>query len=103
MSGQQVLCVAEKPAIARAVATHLAAGGQFTTHNIQGNRFVKNYKFTFNFPAWGNCDVTMTSVLGHLTGLDFPQQFRGWTSTPPANLFDAPVEVKIDSVCHFIQ
>lgn len=97
MPDQQVLCVAEKPAIARAVAIHLS-GGPFTTRNIQGNQYVKNYQFKYNFPAWGNCDVTMTSVVGHLTGLDFPQQFRGWTSTPPANLFDAPVEVKIDPV-----
>lgn len=95
MPGQQILCVAEKPAIAKAVAQHLA-GGQVQTHAIRGNQYVKNYKFTFNFPAWGNCDVTMTSVLGHLTGLDFDERYRQWASCQPGQLFDAPTRIVID-------
>lgn len=46
---------------------------------------------------WGNCDVTMTSVLGHLTGLDFDPRYKGWKSCPPSQLFDAPTSVTVDN------
>ncbi|QQK41483.1 DNA topoisomerase, type IA, domain 2 [Penicillium digitatum] len=93
---RKILCVAEKPAIARAVATHLS-GGAFQTHAIRGNQYVKNYEFDFNFGgAWGNCSVTMTSVVGHLTGLDFDRQYKGWMSCPPGSLFEAPVQEFVD-------
>jgi DNA topoisomerase III len=42
--------------------------------------------------------VTMTSVLGHLTSLDFESQYKGWKSCPPGQLFDAPVIDSIDDV-----
>jgi len=90
MPGQKILCVAEKPAIAKAVAQHLG-GGRVQTRPIRGNQYVKNYEFDFNFEQWGNCSVTMTSVLGHLTGLDFDQNYRGWRSCRPDQLFEAPV------------
>jgi DNA topoisomerase III len=92
----KILCVAEKPAIAKSVAQHLA-GGRITTHPIRGNQYVKNYEFDFNFRTWGNCSVTMTSVLGHLTGLDFDPQFKGWRSCQPSSLFDAPTMITIDT------
>ena len=92
---QKILCVAEKPSIARAVAQHLA-GGRINTRNIQGNQYVKNYEFDFNFRLWGNCTVVMTSVLGHLTGLDFEPAFRGWGSCQPSQLFEAPTQIIID-------
>ncbi|OQE28584.1 hypothetical protein PENSTE_c003G02316 [Penicillium steckii] len=93
---RKILCVAEKPAIARAVATHMS-GGSFQTHSIRGNQYVKNYEFEFNFGApWGNCPVTMTSVIGHLTGLEFERQYKGWQSCPPGSLFEAPVKEEVD-------
>ncbi|KAK5956296.1 DNA topoisomerase [Knufia fluminis] len=95
MPGQKILCVAEKPAIAKAVAGHLA-GGRLTTHNVLGSQYVKNYEFTYNFPLWGNCEVTMTSVLGHLTGLDFDSRYKNWRSCPPSQLFEAHTNVTID-------
>ena len=70
--------------------------------NIVGNPYVKNYEFDFAFgPPWGNCAVTMTSVIGHLTGLEFDQQYRKWTSCPPAQLFEAPVSNQVDQVRAF--
>lgn len=96
MPGHKILCVAEKPSIAKAVANHLG-GGRVTTRPIRGNPYVKNYDFSFNFQQWGNCDVTMTSVLGHLTGLDFPQEYRAWKSCNPNVLFDAPTIETIDN------
>jgi 5S rRNA maturation endonuclease (ribonuclease M5) len=95
MMPQKILCVAEKPAIAKAVAQHLS-GGRFNTESIRGNRYVKNYEFDFNFRQWGNCSVVMTSVLGHLTGLEFDQAFRGWRSCAPQHLFEAPTQILID-------
>ncbi|KAL4763919.1 DNA topoisomerase 3 [Aspergillus foveolatus] len=96
MAGTKVLCVAEKPAIAKAVAQHLS-GGRMETKNVTGNRFVKNYVFDFNFGGqWGNSSVTMTSVLGHLTSLEFERQYSGWASCPPAALFEAPVKIAVD-------
>ncbi|KAL4819272.1 DNA topoisomerase [Aspergillus spinulosporus] len=96
MAGTKVLCVAEKPAIAKAVAQHLS-GGRMETKSVTGNRFVKNYVFDFNFGGqWGNSSVTMTSVLGHLTSLEFEREYSGWTSCPPAALFEAPVKIAVD-------
>ncbi|RAK92390.1 DNA topoisomerase III [Aspergillus costaricaensis CBS 115574] len=95
MTTQRVLCVAEKPAIAKAVAQHLS-GGSFQTIAIRGSQYVKNYVFDFNFGGpWGTCSVTMTSVIGHLTGLDFERQYRTWLSCPPSALFEAPVHESV--------
>lgn len=38
----------------------------------------------------------MTSVIGHLNGLDFPPRYKGWRSCDPGHLFDAPVEDTVD-------
>jgi hypothetical protein len=68
-------------------------------HNVTGNPYVKNYVFDFNFEGrWGDCSVTMTSVLGHLTNVDFPRQYAGWASCPPAELFEAPINITVDQV-----
>ncbi|KAH7123768.1 DNA topoisomerase III [Dendryphion nanum] len=90
-----VLCVAEKPSIAKAIATHL--GDQVTTRNIQGNPYVKNYEFDYIFPQWGHCIVTMTSVLGHLLSHEFEPRYKSWTSCDPSALFDARIEVFVSS------
>ncbi|KAL4923659.1 DNA topoisomerase 3 [Aspergillus undulatus] len=96
MAGTKVLCVAEKPAIAKAVALHLS-GGQMQTRSITGNQYVKNYVFDFNFGGQlGDSSVTMTSVLGHLTSLEFHREYNGWTSCPPATLFEAPIKIDVD-------
>ncbi|KAH0135650.1 hypothetical protein KCU67_g16269, partial [Aureobasidium melanogenum] len=64
----KVLCVAEKPSIAKAVAGHLSGG----SHRVSNSRtpWLKNYNFSYNFPNWGPCDVVMTSVAGHLQSTD---------------------------------
>lgn len=40
----------------------------------------------------------MTSVIGHLYGLDFDQQYRKWHSCRPGQIFDAPVVETVDPV-----
>ncbi|ORY70161.1 DNA topoisomerase [Pseudomassariella vexata] len=90
----RVLCVAEKPSIAKAVAQHLS-GGRSQTHNSR-NKYIKNYVFDYDFgQEWGNCTVTMTSVLGHITELVFPSEYKDWRHPPPERLFDAPVNTVI--------
>ena len=36
--------------------------------------------------------MVMTSVSGHLLGMDFSEQYRKWFSCNPVQLFDLPVE-----------
>lgn len=84
----KILCVAEKPSIAKEVANVLSTG-RFSTRNSD-NKYIKNYDFSFNFPSLGFCDVTMTSVVGHITNLDFPPSFQ-WGKCFPGRLFDAPL------------
>ncbi|OLN93947.1 DNA topoisomerase 3 [Colletotrichum chlorophyti] len=86
----KVLCVAEKPSISKAVAGHLA-GRNPEVHNTR-SQYIKNYGFEFDFGApWNRCSVTMTAVLGHLTGLEFTAESKNWYQPPPESLFSAPV------------
>ncbi|KAK8035971.1 DNA topoisomerase [Apiospora marii] len=91
----KILCVAEKPSIAKAVAEHLS-GGRSETRNTR-NKYIKNYVFDYDFGGqpWGNCQVTMTSVLGHITAVEFPSEYKDWRHPPPERLFDAPVNTVI--------
>ncbi|KAL9583382.1 MAG: hypothetical protein Q9212_002741 [Teloschistes hypoglaucus] len=92
----RILCVAEKPSIAKAVANHLA-GGRVNTHAIPGNPYVKNYEFDFSFgQPWGNCSVTMTSVIGHLTSVEFTSQYKKWQISTCQQLFEAQVITSVD-------
>ena len=82
----KILCVAEKPSIAKAVS-QILAGGRLDVQNTQIN-YIKNYKFSARFPDWGQCDVVFTSVAGHLTAQDFDEQWRKWTMCQPVALFE---------------
>lgn len=64
--------------------------------NVTGNVFVKNYEFHYNFPAWGNCDVVMTSVAGHLLSHDFGSQYKAWRSCEPSELFEAHINTFVE-------
>ncbi|KAL3423667.1 DNA topoisomerase [Phlyctema vagabunda] len=86
----KILCVAEKSSVAKAVAGHLS-GGSFETQATR-NTYIKNYTFTFDFGRpWGNCQVCMTSVSGHLTDNQFGPEFKSWTHPPPESLFTAAI------------
>ncbi|CAX42976.1 DNA topoisomerase III, putative [Candida dubliniensis CD36] len=85
----KILCVAEKPSIAKAVANIL--GGGRTSLRDSSEKFIKNYDFTFTFkPEDGPCQVTMTSVVGHITNLEFESAFA-WGKCVPGRLFDADI------------
>lgn len=89
----KVLCVAEKPSIAKEV-TNILSGGRLLRRNSK-SKFNANFDFKFEFPGIGLCDVTMTSVTGHITSMDFPSTC-GWGKVPPGRLFDLPINVLPD-------
>ncbi|CUM63196.1 uncharacterized protein PRCAT00000765001 [Priceomyces carsonii] len=88
----KILCVAEKPSIAKEVS-NILGGGRLNVRNSR-NKYIKNYDFTFNFPRVGVCNVTMTSVAGHIMNIDFPQTYQ-WGKCIPGRLLDAPIIEKI--------
>lgn len=83
----KILCVAEKPSISKAVAKILS--GESTRTRKTRAKYIMNYDFKFNFPQYGLCDVTMTSVVGHITNIDFPPEYS-WGKCPPGRLLEAP-------------
>jgi len=104
----RVLCVAEKPSIAKSISGILS-GGQYTTVSIVCGRYASNNNtvqrpsphkycknYEFNYPQT-NSHFVVTSVSGHLTSLDFPDQYRKWNSCDPLILFDAQVLTSVKS------
>ena len=52
-----------------------------------------NKIYEFQYPVNGvMSNMSMTSVSGHLLGMDFSEQFRKWYSCNPVQLFELPVE-----------
>ncbi|PFH53711.1 hypothetical protein AMATHDRAFT_136850 [Amanita thiersii Skay4041] len=86
----RVLCVAEKPSIAKSIA-QILSGGQFQTRQTR-SQFIKNYDF--DYPRTSSI-FTVTCVSGHLTTYDFTNRHRTWNSCDAFDLFDAPIEVQI--------
>ncbi|KAF2802960.1 DNA topoisomerase III [Mytilinidion resinicola] len=84
----KILCVAEKPSIAKAVANHLARA---QARNVNGVTYVKNYVFDYNFTRWGASNVVFTSVVGHIKHQEFAPRYSSWNSCDPLDLFDAPI------------
>ena len=95
----RVLCVAEKPSIAKNI-TQILAGGRFETVSAlqrlrtalvgadtlqrqSGNQYVRNYDFAYRLPpplgGAGDADFTVTAVLGHLTST---VSFTPWHGRP---------------------
>ncbi|ODN03898.1 DNA topoisomerase 3-alpha [Orchesella cincta] len=84
----KVLNVAEKNDAAKRIANLLADGGVQTRNTFS----VYNKIYEFQYPFRNQqCQMTMTSVSGHLLGHEFDARFRKWHSCDPVELFDAPV------------
>ncbi|SCW04097.1 LAFE_0H05864g1_1 [Lachancea fermentati] len=84
----RVVCIAEKNSIAKAVSGIL--GGGRCTRRDSPHKYIKNYDFSFDFPFAGLSNVTMTSVAGHLTGLDLDPA-HAWGKCPIPTVFEAPI------------
>jgi DNA topoisomerase-3 len=94
----KILCVAEKPSIAKSISEILSSGNGI--NNRPGkDKYCRNYEFQYRMPPGSVAgregdwtDMVVTSVKGHLMGCDFPENFRRWTSCSPSELFTAPIE-----------
>ena len=67
-----------------------------TQTSARGLAWLKNYEFQYTFPTWGACNVTMTSVAGHLQSQDFEDRYRSWNSCPPEALFEASIVTYVE-------
>ncbi|CAN0870631.1 DNA topoisomerase 3-beta [Linum grandiflorum] len=85
MAPPGVLMVAEKPSIASSIASVLSHGKMFTR---KGSSDVHEFDAMFlGFPA----HYKVTSVIGHVFSVDFPEKYQNWSATDPLDLFQAPV------------
>ncbi|XP_059047118.1 DNA topoisomerase 3-alpha isoform X1 [Achroia grisella] len=82
------LNVAEKNDAAKNIALHLSRG---TSRRREGlSQFNKIYEFETDVMGQKS-QMVMTSVSGHLLGLEFVGSYKNWQSCDPLALFDAPV------------
>ena len=90
-----ILCVAEKPDAAKRISALLSNGQSNRREGF--SKYNKIFEFNYVVPNFGPnpCRIMMTSVSGHMCNLEFPDNFRGWHTCRPAQLFDAPVEKKV--------
>lgn len=108
----KILCVAEKPSIAKSVA-EILSGGQLNrvgasssaaplqsgsscqlSHCVQRSspaKYISNWDFSYRLGSGAHTHFTMTAVTGHLTSSDFDENYRRWQSVDPMTLFDAPI------------
>ncbi|KAJ6918667.1 DNA topoisomerase 3-alpha isoform X2 [Populus alba x Populus x berolinensis] len=84
----KVLNVAEKPSVAKSVATILSRNQL----RVRDGRSRYNKIFEFNYSINGQqCHMLVTSVTGHLMEVEFEERFRKWHSCDPADLYAAPI------------
>ena len=74
--GKVALCVAEKPSVAKSIA-ELLSQGRF--HKFSG-KSKYNPIFEFDYHVGGErCLLRVTSVLGHIMGLKYPDHCKNWS------------------------
>uniref|UniRef100_A0A671WB65 DNA topoisomerase n=1 Tax=Sparus aurata TaxID=8175 RepID=A0A671WB65_SPAAU len=86
---KRVLCVAEKNDAAKGISEIMSNGRSNRREGM--SKFNKIYEYEYHLFGQ-NVTVTMTSVSGHLLGLEFKAPFQKWHSCNPVLLFDAEVE-----------
>ncbi|XP_051569913.1 DNA topoisomerase 3-alpha-like isoform X2 [Myxocyprinus asiaticus] len=86
---RKVLCVAEKNDAAKGIAEIMSNGRSRRREGY--SVYNKIYEYEYNLFGQ-NVTVIMTSVSGHLLGLEFKAPFQKWHSCNPVLLFDAEVE-----------
>ena len=84
----KVLNVAEKNDAAKNIADIMSGGGYQRREGF--SQFNKIYEYQYQ--VQGNMsNMIMTSVSGHLLGLEYVDQYRKWYSCEPIQLFELPV------------
>ena len=86
--------VAEKPSVAKAMQEFLGRGR--SVRKIQGGKSKYNpiYEFEYPFAPKGGQEYTLriTSVLGHIMGLKYPDSCKNWQTTDIQSLFSVALE-----------
>lgn len=83
-----ILNIAEKPSVAKTIS-HLLT----SSLNVSApHKYTPNYVFSYN-----NNQMVFTSILGHLTSVDFTPQYKVWNENPPRSLFHAEIKKSINS------
>eukprot|EP00057_Strongylocentrotus_purpuratus_P028644 XP_011683118.1 PREDICTED: DNA topoisomerase 3-beta-1-like [Strongylocentrotus purpuratus] len=88
---KEVLMVAEKPQLAQSLAKILSQGSLRSRRGMNGACSVHEYTGTFRGQQ---AKFKMTSVCGHVHGLDIHPRFNNWDKVDPSELFAAPTERK---------
>ncbi|KAI8926917.1 DNA topoisomerase [Entophlyctis helioformis] len=89
---RQVLCVAEKPSISKAVAGMLSDNQMTVTGTA--NQYIKNYEFQERIQGQP-CTVVMTALLGHLMETEFEPQWKRWQLATLQMLFEAVIVKRV--------
>lgn len=85
----RILNVAEKNDAAKSLAEIMSRGN---SRRREGkSRYNKIYEFNY-FILNRNCEMTMTSVSGHLLGMEFTGHYKKWHMCNPVSLFEAKIE-----------
>lgn len=84
-----VLMVAEKPSLAESLAKILSNGKYKKRNGISSSCPV--HEFRGSFLRDNSALFKFTSVCGHVTAVDFPNNFNNWDKVNPNDLFDAPI------------
>ncbi|KAF4519848.1 hypothetical protein B566_EDAN017439 [Ephemera danica] len=85
---RNILNVAEKNDAAKNIALIMSNGRSRMREGL--SRFNKIYEFEHTFQGQ-KCNMTMTSVSGHLLQREFVAAYKYWNSCNPVSLFEAPV------------
>ena len=75
----------------KAIAKGLSNGSEI--HSMGSGLPVYEFHLPFpKAPHASSCMHKVTSVAGHVFGLDFPKNYQSWDQVDPATLFEAPVQ-----------
>ncbi|EAT36302.1 AAEL011603-PA [Aedes aegypti] len=88
---KSALMVAEKPSLAASLATILSNGK--CSSRKGSNNACSVHEWFGNFRG-EQVKFKMTSVCGHIMGLEFVGKFNSWDKVDPAELFSCPTEKK---------
>ncbi|CAI9740965.1 DNA topoisomerase 3-alpha-like isoform X1 [Octopus vulgaris] len=85
----RILNVAEKNDAAKSLAEVLSRGN----FRRREGRSVYNKIYEFEYHLFNkNCIMSMTSVSGHLLGMEFTGLYKKWTMCNPVSLFEATIQ-----------
>lgn len=89
MSHRIALCVAEKPSVAKAIA-ELLSGGKHRKF-ISQSKYNPVYEFKCNLGGESR-RLRVTSVLGHIMNLKYPDECKDWLKTDMESLYEIELE-----------